>query len=173
MNLEVNLTKRVRTGNGLRFCPVVLAGNGRVKPDMVTTKSKIERHPEGSYYLEWRNGSKRIRLSVGKDAAAADAQRQRKEYELRAPIHNVQVVVPERNGHRSLAAAVETYLEEIKLTKKPKTHSSYSVALSYFMESCHKPNLEDIDRLDLLKFMLFCAMKKSMLLALSLANSTP
>lgn len=74
--------------------------------------------------------------------------RQRKEYELRAPIHNVQVVVPEKNGHRSLAAAVETYLEEIKLTKKPKTHSSYSVALSYFMESCHKPNLEDIERLD-------------------------
>jgi integrase/recombinase XerD len=155
MNLEVNLTKRVRTANGLRFCPVVMAGNGRVKPDMVLTKGKPERHPEGSYYLEWRNSGKRIRLSVGKDAAAADAQRQRKEYELRAPIHNVQVVVPEKNGHRSLASAVETYLEEIKLTKKPKTHSGYSVALSYFMESCHKPNLEDIDRLDLLKFIAF------------------
>jgi integrase/recombinase XerD len=155
MNLEVNLTKRVRTGTGLRYCPVVMAGNGRVKPDMVLTNGKPERHPEGSYYLEWRNGSKRIRLSVGKDAAAADAQRQRKEYELRAPIHNLQVVVPEKNGHRSLASAVETYLEEIKLTKKPKTHSSYSVALSYFMESCHKPNLEDIDRMDLLKFIAF------------------
>ena len=155
MNLEVNLTKRVRTANGLRFCPVVMAGNGRVKPDMVLTKGKPERHPEGSYYLEWRNSGKRIRLSVGKDAAAADAQRQRKEYELRAPIHNLQVVVPEKNGHRSLASAVETYLEEIKLTKKPKTHSSYSVALSYFMESCHKPNLEDIDRMDLLKFIAF------------------
>ena len=67
----------------------------------------------------------------------------------------MQVVLPEKNSHRSLAAAVETYLEEIKLTKKPKTHSSYSVALSYFMESCHKPNLEDIDRLDLLKFIAF------------------
>jgi integrase len=155
MNLEVNLTKRVRTANGLRFCPVVMAGNGRVKPDMVLTKGKPERHPEGSYYLEWRDSGKRIRLSVGKDAAAADAQRQRKEYELRAPIHNLQVVVPEKNGHRSLASAVETYLEEIKLTKKPKTHSSYSVALSYFMESCHKPNLEDIDRMDLLKFIAF------------------
>lgn len=67
--------------------------------------------------------------------AAADAERQRKEYELRAPIHNVQVVVEEKNGHRSLAAAVETYLEEIKLTKKRKTHSSYSVALSLFRTS--------------------------------------
>jgi hypothetical protein len=111
-----------------------MAGNGRVKPDMVLTNGKPERHREGSYYLEWRNGSKRICLSVGKDAAAADAQRQRKEYDLRAPIHNVQVVVPEKNGHRSLAAAVETYLEEIKLTKKPKTRSlfltSWSPAIS-------------------------------------------
>jgi hypothetical protein len=82
MNLEVNLTKRVRTGTGVRYCPVVMAGNGRVKPDMVLTNGKPGRHPEGSYYLEWRNSGKRIRLSVGKDAAAADAQRQRKEYEL-------------------------------------------------------------------------------------------
>jgi integrase/recombinase XerD len=153
MNLEVNLTKRVRTTNGLRFCPVVLAANGRVKPDVVTINGKAEKHPEGSYYLEWRNGSKRIRLSVGKDAADADAQRQRKEYELRAPIHNVQLVL--ENGHRSLAATVATYLDEIKLIKKPKTHSSYSVALSYFLESCQKTNLEDIDRLDLLKFIAF------------------
>ena len=32
---EVNLTKRVQTGKGMRYCPVVLAGNGRVKPDRV------------------------------------------------------------------------------------------------------------------------------------------
>jgi len=30
MNREVNLTKRVQTPNGLRYCPVVLSGNGRV-----------------------------------------------------------------------------------------------------------------------------------------------
>ena len=34
-NREVNLTKRVRTAQGLRFCPVVLSVNGRVKPDWV------------------------------------------------------------------------------------------------------------------------------------------
>jgi hypothetical protein len=28
---------------------------------------------EGAYYLEWRDGGKRIRLSVGKDAADASA----------------------------------------------------------------------------------------------------
>ena len=33
---EVNLTKRVQAGNGLRYCPVVLSANGRVKPDWAT-----------------------------------------------------------------------------------------------------------------------------------------
>jgi hypothetical protein len=46
-------------------------------------------------------------------------------------------VVPENgNGQRSLAGTVAEYLEEIKLSKKPKTHAAYSTALAYFNESC-------------------------------------
>jgi hypothetical protein len=29
MHREVNLTKRIRTSTGLRYCPVVLSANGR------------------------------------------------------------------------------------------------------------------------------------------------
>ena len=32
------------------------------------------RHPEGAYYLEWREGTKRTRLSVGNDAATTLAR---------------------------------------------------------------------------------------------------
>ena len=59
------------------------------------------------------------------------------------------------NGHRSLAAAVAEYLEETKLTKKPKTLAAYTTALAYFTESCPKLFLEDIERKDLLKFCAF------------------
>lgn len=52
---EVNLTKRVQTGNGMRYCPVVLAGNGRVKPDFVVVNGQPERHSEGAYYLNGAN----------------------------------------------------------------------------------------------------------------------
>ncbi|MFZ3214105.1 MAG: hypothetical protein WA188_21565 [Terriglobales bacterium] len=52
MNREVNLTKRVRTADGSRFCPVVLSANGRVKPDWVLVDGREERHPEGNYYLD-------------------------------------------------------------------------------------------------------------------------
>lgn len=152
MHREVNLTKRVNTPGGPRYSPVVMSANGRVKPDAVLIDGKEERHPEGAYYIEWRDAGKRIRLSVGKDAADANAMRLRKETEL----NNGDASVPQINGNsRSLAASVAAYLEEIRLSKKPKTHSAYSTALEYFAESCHKVNVGDIDRRDLLKFAAF------------------
>jgi integrase len=156
MNREVNLTKRVQLAQGWRYCPVALSANGRVKPDLVLVNGKEERHPGGAYYLEWREGAKRVRLSVGKNAGDAGAARQSKEATLKA-INNGVAVVPEngKNGHRSVAAAVAEYLEETKLTKKPKTYAAYSTALAYFVESCKKIHVEDIERKDLLKFHAF------------------
>jgi integrase/recombinase XerD len=55
-NREVNLTKRVQPPQGWRYCRVLLSANGRVKPDVVVVNGKEERHPEGAYYLEWREG---------------------------------------------------------------------------------------------------------------------
>jgi integrase/recombinase XerD len=133
---------------------VVLSANGRVKPDVVLVDGKQERHPEGAYYLEWRDAGKRVRLSVGKDAQDAAARRLRKEAELNAANHGV-TVVAENGKAQSLQASIGEYLEEIKLTKKPKTLSAYSTSLSYFSESCHKLNLSDIDRRDMLKFAAF------------------
>ena len=60
-----------------------------------------------------------------------------------------------QNGNRSVAAAVAEFLDETKLTKNSKTLAAYSTALAYFVESCHKLNLEEIDRKDLLKFPAF------------------
>ena len=155
MNKVVKLTKRVQTSKGLRYCPVVIANNGRVKPDWVTVNCNQERHLEGAYYVEWCVGPKRVRLSAGKDAANASARRQRKESELNA-VNNGAAIVPESgDGHRSVAASVADYLEETKLTKKPKTLAAYTTALAYFTESCHKLNLEEIERKDLLRFCAF------------------
>jgi integrase/recombinase XerD len=156
MNREVNLTKRVKTAQGLRYCRVALSANGRVKPDLVLVNGKEECHPEGAYYLEWREGSKRVRLSVGKDAADASTRRLRKEAELNALNHGLAVSRQgEQNGHRSIAAAITDFLDETKLTKKPKTLAAYSTALSYFQQSCPKLYLDDIERGDLLKFSAF------------------
>jgi integrase/recombinase XerD len=154
MNREVNLTKLIQTSKGPRYCPPAWAANGRIRPDVVIVNGQPERHTEGAYYLEWREGAKRVRLSVGKDAVDAEGRRKRKAAELNA-VNSGAVIVPEKDGQRSVAASVAEYLEETKSTKKPKTYAAYSTALAYFTESCHKLNLEDIDRKDLLKFCAF------------------
>ena len=145
MHREVNLTKRVQTSQGSRYCPVASSANGRVKPDVVIVDGKEEKHPEGAYYIEWRDAGKRIRLSVGKDAADASAMRLRKETELNHGNGSVPQIIG-NNGHRSLAAVATEYLDEVKLTRKPKTLAAYTTALDYFAESCHKLQVEDIER---------------------------
>ena len=162
MNREVNVTKRTQTSKGMRYCPVVLSANGRIKPDWVLVNGKQENHKEGAYYLEWYAGSKRVRLSVGKDPADASAQRQRKEAELNAK--NNGIAVPDAQNGRSLEASVTDYLEDVKLKQQTNkrnnfgrhnTTGCYSTALAYFLESCPKVNLEDIERRDLLKYAAF------------------
>jgi integrase/recombinase XerD len=158
---EVNLTKRVQTSKGLRYCPVVLSPNGRVKPDLVMVNGRPEPHSEGAYYLEWRENGRRIRLSVGKDPQDASARRQRKEAELNALNNGVSVLPENGDGRRSVATAVAAFLDETELTKKPKTLAAYTTALSYFTESCPKIYLQDIERADLLKFCAFLRDKKN------------
>ena len=149
---EVNLTKRVQTPRGTRYCPVVLAANGRIRPDLVLVNGQPERHPEGAYYLEWREKGRRIRLAVGKDAQDAAARRQRKEAELHALNNGVSILREDGDQHPSVASAVAQFLEETELTKKPKTLAAYTTALKYFTESCPKFYLHEIERYDLLKF---------------------
>ena len=169
-NREVNLTKRIQTSTGLRYCPVVLSANGRVKPDVVLVNGISERHPEGCYQLEWREGSKRVRISVGKNAADADAQRLRKEAELNAVNHGVTIEHTNTQVGRSLRDAIEHYLEDVRLrvaTNKGSanfgrhnSHGCYSTALNYFLESCHKMTIEEIDKRDLLKYANFLREEK-------------
>ena len=153
--MKVNLFKRVRTNTGLRCCPVVEAANGRVRPHVVIVDGREERHEEGAYYISWYEGRRVKRLSVGKDAVEARNRRDRKQAELIARSHGVEIVTPDQDDRRSISTEIAKYLEEVKLTSKPKTLAAYTVALSYFAESCTKTRLEDIERVDMLKFAAF------------------
>ncbi len=154
MNRECHLTKRIETAQGWRYCRVVLSANGRVKPDCVVVNHKEERHPEGAYYIEWRDRGRRRRLSVGKDAADAHAQLLRKAAALNARNHGVPVAedTPKSTRHR-IADAVAEYLAEIKMSRTPATHSAYRLALRNFTESCAKTHLEEVNRTDLLDYL--------------------
>jgi integrase/recombinase XerD len=155
VNKEVNLTKRIQTPAGSRFCPVVISANGRVKPDFVLIGGKESRHPEGAYYLEWYEGSKRIRQSVGKDASIAGARRHRQQQILASKAAGIKLADEGEAGGAQLADAVSCYLEDIRISKKPKTYAAYKTALEYFLESCNKTHVTEIERPDLLRFAAF------------------
>ena len=162
MNRECNLTKRIRLSDGsTRFAPVVLAANGRVKPDYVVVDGKPEHHPEGRYYVDWTEGNRRVRRSVGTDANSAAAARHRQEQVLASRAAGIQIIEPCATG-TSLTSAVVVYLDDIKSTKKGKTHAAYKTALDYFTECCTKATVQEIQRGDLLKFSAFLRDKKKL-----------
>ena len=151
MNRDVNLTKRVHIGGELRYCPVILSANGRVKPDWVVVDGHQERHVEGAYYLDWREGSRRVRKSVGKDASSAAAARFRQEQLLANKAAGIKVVAESGNG-TSLVGAVESYLTNIRATRKPKTDVAYRATLVKFLSVCKNRTIEALTLDDLLQF---------------------
>jgi integrase/recombinase XerD len=60
---RVNLLKKVKVRGQWKLCPAVVEPNGKLK-NRVRVKGKIETHPEGNYFLEWREEGVRRRLSV-------------------------------------------------------------------------------------------------------------
>src|SRR5207245_2194874 len=129
---KVNLTKKIQTAEGLRWCPVVKSVKGHVRPDLVLVNGFEARHPEGTYYIEWRQNGSRIRKAVGKDATEADNQRMVKEAELNAVNAGVPILAQTDASRVQLAAAIAEFLEEIKLHKQSKTFSSSELSLRYF-----------------------------------------
>jgi integrase/recombinase XerD len=164
VNRSVNLTKRIKTPDGLRFCPVVHSANGRVKADHVEIAGREERHPEGSYYIEWYEDGKRLRRSVGKHALAADAQRHQQEEILVARAAGLKAGLKfvDDTGKILLSKAVTTYLADILLGKSKKTYAAYSKDLEYFTESCTKTYLADVDRRDMLRYSAFLRDEKEL-----------
>jgi integrase len=156
MAIKVNLTKRVLINGKDRYCPVVVSANGRLKPDWVLVDKVETRFPGGVYYIDWTDKGSRRRQSVGSDGTVAYNRQLRKQAEMDAQASGV-VVVSSSAGPKltPLAESIAEYLEEIEVSKKPKTFSAYSNSLKFFQESCTKKHLEEIDRRDMLRFSAF------------------
>src|ERR1700733_2089866 len=120
MNKTVAILKRVMIDGGPKYCPTIETSNGKIRADVVLVKGHEERHPEGSFYISWYDGPKQIRVAVGKEVSGALVARDRKRTELEAKNHGVEIVENKNGNSPSLAYAVEQFLDETKLTKKPK-----------------------------------------------------
>lgn len=163
----IGIMKRIKLeGRGWTFCKVVTGANGKIKPDYVIVKGLEEHHPDaaGRYYLDFLQNGKRKHVPAG--ATAAEAQAAAAKQELLLTAHKAAgaagITLPQEvTGGRSLQAAVTEYLIDIGAHKKKKTHSAYSTALTYFLESCHKQTLEQLTRADMLAFKTYLRYKKN------------
>lgn len=153
-NPKVGLFKRVNVGGKWLCCPVVHNSNGRVRADRVVVDGREEVHPEGAFYISWREDGKLLRRSVGKNATEAVNRKLRLESILSARANGVSLEDPNQasGGKGLLVDAVRDYLNDIKLTKKPKTHSAYKTALDYFLASCKKQYVREVERRDMLQY---------------------
>jgi integrase len=150
------LLKQISKPTGRRFCRAVLSANGRLKPNVVRVDGNDEHHPEGCYYIEWRENGQRHRLSVGSDPVAAHAAQQRKLAELNARAHGIalaapapEVALPETP---TIAEAIAAYVAQVKKLKTPATLAAYSLALQNFTDSCKKARLAEVTREDVNEF---------------------
>ena len=71
---QVNILKKVRTSQGWLLCPVVRETNGRLR-DRVRVGDRIEVHAEGVYYLEWREGGRRLCAAIPNPAEVIERAR--------------------------------------------------------------------------------------------------
>src|SRR5258708_4407069 len=157
---RVNLIKKIKTANGWRFAPVVPEANGRLK-DRVRINGKLEVHPEGAYYIEWRIGGRRgrrYRTAVAKDEAIDQARR--KAIELRA-IRDGLIAGPEPEPEvapkTTIGDAIDAYLRYVKMQRKPRTHLTYRYTLDTLLRAAYKKKyVEDATRDDVLDFMTYC-----------------
>jgi integrase/recombinase XerD len=162
---KVNITASVKLTGGWRFCKVPTGANHKLKPGFVLVAGQeIEAPDPKPYYLDFLQDGQRKRLAAGKTAveAQAAADRQTKMLAAQRTAADAGITLPQETavtGKRSLRTAVDTYLLEVQAHKKPKTFSAYRTALTYFLESCHKHNLEDIVRTDMLHFITYLRKK--------------
>jgi integrase len=158
-----NLTKYVKRGpDRWQHCPVVRGRTGRVKQDLVLVNGRIELHPEGYYSLDWREGGRRHRMGLGKDASAAQLALERHVATKRARAIGIPVSEDPCAASLGVEEACAEYLDETRVQRSPKTFKQYRTALAYFQESCGRRRLAEVDRRTLLDFRQFPAEEKKL-----------
>jgi integrase len=150
---RVNIVKKIKVDGAWNFYPAVVESNGKLK-DKVRIKGTVEVHPEGAYYLQWREGKSRFREPVPDRTDVLDLAR-RKYLEIEAAKAGVLIAeTPEQAPPGiTLADAAADYLEDIKPPQREKkTYVAYKYCMEQFVATCKKRYVSEVQREDLLEF---------------------
>jgi integrase len=154
---RVNLLKKIKVGSAWRFATVVPEANGRLK-DRVRVNGQVESHPEGAYYIEWRECGRRCRISVAREDAIAEARRKALElHAIREGLIAAPEPKPEIAPKTSIGRAIDDYLRYVRMQRKKRTYLTYRYTLDVLLRASYrKKHIEDATRDDVLDFMTHC-----------------
>jgi integrase/recombinase XerD len=146
---HVNLLKQFKTGTGWVMKSIPRKSNGQRDWGAL---------PDGSYFIEWREEGRRMRLPAGCTVSQALEAQRIKLAELAAtevgilqrykPSHN-----PEPEPMR-LSAAIRRYLDQIDTLKKPNTYRKYNAVLTRFDKQFPGRELQQISIEELNEFVI-------------------
>ncbi len=147
---HVNLLKQFKTGNGWVLKSIPRKPNGQRDWSAL---------PDGSYFIEWREEGKRMRLPAGRTVSQALEAQHIKLAELAAtevgilqrykpPSHT-----PEPEPMR-LSASIRRYLDQIDTLKKPNTYRKYDAVLTRFDKQFPGRELQQISIEELNEFVI-------------------
>jgi len=145
---KTHLKKYLPHNGKWQFFPVAKV-NGRPRPELVIIEGKPRRGTSGTFYLQWReNGVRRTRPVGTSPREALDA------WQLQSGILAGDIEAPEEeaapkaSSSKTIRAAVDAYLTEVKATKGDATWRAYSADLAWFLKITKKHYVDQLGRSD-------------------------
>ena len=153
-NKKVTLVRKCKTPNGWRRYPVVMAANGKVRPDAVIADGKEATFPNGHYELRFYVGSKvayeRIAGNATEALAALKLAQKRSNAVAMASDAGVRVV--EEAGRRMLRAEYKRFIQAAKDRGSKEAAEVYALALEEFLAGCPKVFVDELAKEDVTRF---------------------
>jgi len=164
----VNLKRKIKHKDVWTFVPVARK-NGHYVADRVLIDGVPTKVDDGTFYIEWRQGGKRIQKSVGKNGheAVAACKNQNAVHALRSRGMAIEEDTPQIAANKStdrstLSEVIETYLEDNKVKHRPKTLAKYAEALNDFLNFAKKRYVDELQPDDIRGYLMSMQLDKKL-----------
>jgi integrase len=129
------------------FVRVVIDGNRKQWSAEMEGNSSLKGVPGGTFWLKWLEHGKSKYRCVGSDPAFAAKARLQQESVL---ARQAGAETLSTGTRRTLKAAVESYLANVKSHKQPATYAAYNNTLKQFLNVTNKLYFDEVGRQDVL-----------------------
>jgi integrase/recombinase XerD len=150
---SITLKRKIKVNGTWTFVPVAQK-NGKYLHDVVLISGVPMKVAEGTFYLDWREGGKRIQKSVGANGhEAIEAHRvQTATHEGRAAGVHIEHDAPQlERGRIPMKQQVSQFFEDHRL--RPKSVSKYREALTSFQSFTAKRYIDELKPDDIRRYL--------------------